>query len=468
MSPTSKIASLQQFIDAKPDLVDYFYNEVASPHSSYNSKVNPAPQEWTNWRDEQRAWRETAVLFDQSHHMPELFVRGPGAFEMLNRIGINSFAGFVPGKAKQFVGCNPRGQMIGESVLYYNGPEDFELVSGVHFQNWVRYHAETGGYDVTFERDLPTSENPTGRTKFRFGMDGPNAEQIFKEAVEGEAPEIPFFNFVQVRIAGCYVTALRHGMAGHRGVELSGRFEDGAKVRAALFEVGARHGLKAGGVVTYFSACAEGGWMAYPTPAVFTGDEMRAYREWLPADSWETKVQLGGSFRSPNIEDYYVTPWDMGYDRLVKFDHDFIGRAALEAMVDGPRRTAVSLVWHHDDLREIFDSMYAPGLSAKHIAYPSASYAFQQNDEVCTADGRRVGVAAFSGYTINEKEMVSLALIDRAHAAVGTELVLTWGEPDGGSRKPQVERHRQVKVRVTVAPRPYAKAVQTLQKSSLR
>ena len=35
--------------------------------------------EFTNWRDEQRAWRETAVLFDQSHHMDELIVDGPDA-----------------------------------------------------------------------------------------------------------------------------------------------------------------------------------------------------------------------------------------------------------------------------------------------------------------------------------------------------------------------------------------------------
>ena len=34
--------------------------------------------EFTNWRDEQRAWRETCVLFDQSHHMANLFVRRPG------------------------------------------------------------------------------------------------------------------------------------------------------------------------------------------------------------------------------------------------------------------------------------------------------------------------------------------------------------------------------------------------------
>ena len=47
-----------------------------------NSKIGAyvypvVPAEYSNWRDEQRAWRDTCVLFDQSHHMPELFVRGP-------------------------------------------------------------------------------------------------------------------------------------------------------------------------------------------------------------------------------------------------------------------------------------------------------------------------------------------------------------------------------------------------------
>ena len=32
--------------------------------------------EFTNWRREQRAWRETAVLYDQTHHMVNLFFSG--------------------------------------------------------------------------------------------------------------------------------------------------------------------------------------------------------------------------------------------------------------------------------------------------------------------------------------------------------------------------------------------------------
>jgi len=45
--------------------------------------------------------------------------------------------------------------------------------------------------------------------------------------------------------------------------------------------------------------------------------------------------------------------------------------------------------------------------------------------------------------------------VDDAHAALGTEVTLIWGEEDGGSSKPVVERHVQMPIRATVAPAPY-------------
>jgi vanillate/3-O-methylgallate O-demethylase len=39
----------------------------------------------------------------------------------------------------------------------------------------------------------------------------------------------------------------------------------------------------------------------------------------------------------------------------------------------------------------------------------------------------------------------------------GTEVTLIWGEPDGGSRKPNVERHKQMEIRAIVSPSPFSK-----------
>ena len=459
MTAGTQPSSLEDLINSLPNLADHFYNDTVPPSSRVTPGMTPVPLQFSNWREEQRAWREAAVFFDQSHHMPELFLKGPGAFRLLNYLGINSFKNFVPGRAKQFVACNYNGQVIGECVIYYLEENSFELVSGMHLQDWVQFNAETGDYNVTVERDLDTASDPKkGRVRYRFGLDGPHAEAIFREVVEGMAPEIPFFRTAKVRIAGCDVLALRHGMAGHKGVELSGPYAEGPAIRAAILEAGKNHGLRQGGRLAYFSAQGEGGWMAYPLSAVYTDAKLRDFRKWLPATSWAGRAQLAGSDRSSDIEHYYLTPWDMGLDRIMKFDHDFIGRAALESMVDKPHRTKVTLVWNKEDIARIQASQFEPEPRLRYIEFPIASYGFPQCDAVRTSVGKLVGRAGFSGYSANEGKMLSIASVDSDLATPGTELLLTWGEPDGGSRKAQVERHRQIDVRVTVAAVPYADA----------
>jgi vanillate/3-O-methylgallate O-demethylase len=467
MNTESRVKSLEDLVSSVPNLVDYFFSNPLSPHARNRPGASPVPAEYSNWRDEQRAWREAAVLFDQSHHMPELFLKGPEALKLLTSLGINSFDNYVPGRAKQYIACNHHGQVIGECVLHYLAENSFELISGMHLQDWVHFNAQTGGYDVTVERDYHSAANSQGRTNFRFGMDGPHAERIFGEVVDGGAPEIPFFRTARVRIAGCEVMALRHGMAGHKGVELSGRYADGPKVRMALLAAGEKYGLKSAGRLAYFSSPSEGGWWAYPLSAVYTDDGLSDFRKWLPATSWAGQAQLSGSLRSSNIEDYYVTPWDIGVFKQMKFDHDFVGRAALEKLVDQPHRVKVTLVWNKEDVAAIQGSLLQPGIPYKYIELPVASYGFPQADAVYSTGGKLIGMAGFSGFSGNEAEMLSLATLEVDYAKPGTEVVMIWGEPDGASRKPHVERHRQYEVRAKVALAPYAEAVRRMKAEAI-
>jgi hypothetical protein len=59
--------------------------------------------------------------------------------------------------------CSPRGHVIGDCIAYRLADEGFELLSGMPVLNWVHYHAETGGYDVTVLRDNHSTANLTGR-----------------------------------------------------------------------------------------------------------------------------------------------------------------------------------------------------------------------------------------------------------------------------------------------------------------
>jgi syringate O-demethylase len=193
-------------------------------------------------------------------------------------------------------------------------------------------------------------------------------------------------------------------------------------------------------------------------PAIYTGQELKAYREWLPADSYEAKASIGGSFYSDNIEDYYLTPWDLGYGPVVKFDHDFVGRAALEKKASGPHRKKVTLALDNDHALKIMGTVFDKGDRAKFIEFPSAVYSMHPFDRVL-ANGKTVGLSTWIGYSSNEGKMLTLAMVDESSSKPGTDVVLLWGEPNGGSAKPNVECHVQVEIPAVVSPVPYTEVV---------
>src|SRR6266403_1387828 len=462
--------SLQNLIDQTPDLVKYLSNETLSPmwRARIGLLAQFIPPEFTNWRDEQNAWRETTILWDQCHHMPELYIDGPDALKLLERVGIQSLANFTPDRAKQFVACTPRGYVVGDCVAFCLRPESYVLVSGMPVLNWVHFQGQTGGYNVAIRVDHASAFNKSGgRTHYRFQIEGPDAGKVFNALVDGGAPEIPFFRCAKVQIRGHMATVLRHGMTGHMGVEIFGPYEQVEAIRAAIVAAGAPFGMRQGGTKAYFSSVYESGWIAYPFPAIYTGEELRAYREWLPAESWEGNLQLAGSLQSHDVEDYYLNPWDLGYGRLVKFDRDFIGREALQKMDKLPKRQKLTLVWNHEDVLKVMGSQLGSGPRYKAIELPHAGYGWPQMDEVRDESGKPAGISTHCGYSNNEGEVVSLGVINESHAKLGTQLVLTWGEPNGGSAKPHVERHAQTTIRVTVAPCPYPKSVQKLQRVTI-
>ena len=185
---------------------------------------------------------------------------------------------------------------------------------------------------------------------------------------------------------------------------------------------------------------------------------MKAFRQWLPADGYEAKASLGGSLVSDNIEDYYLTPYDIGYGAFVKFDHDFIGREALEKLAaKPPRRTKVTLALNDEDVAKVIGSMYGnKGKERyKYFDFPSSVYSTLPYDAV-TFEGRPVGISTWIGYSSNERKHLTLAMLDTEHAKHGHEVKLLWGEPDGGTRKPTVEPHIQTEIRAIVSPVPYS------------
>ncbi|BCH35706.1 glycine cleavage system protein T [Mesorhizobium sp. L-8-10] len=420
--------------------------------------ATPVTPEFTNWRDEQLAWRRTSVLFDQSHHMADLNIRGKDALKLIRDTAINSVEYFPVNAAKQYIAVNGEGQIIGDNILFRNEEEEFQAVGVPPSINWLQYHAETGGYDVELWRDNPSYARVGGGDPvvYRYEVQGPGAMNVIREVLGEEPPTVKFFHGARFTIAGKMVRALRHGMAGEPGFEFVGPWADREAVHNALLEAGKKHGMVQVGGRAYLTNTLESGWLPRPLPAFYSGKSTEGFRRWLAADEIDAKVSLGGSFFSDSIEDYYFSPYDVGYGRIVKFDHDFIGREALEAQVAAGQtevRKKVTLKWDAEDTAKCWASMFQPGPGAKYFNLPIAHYATYHYDRVESADGALLGRSLHTGYSSNYRSMLSLAVLDAAAAEPGTEVVLVWGEPKPSS-KIQVEDHVQFKIRATVYPTP--------------
>ena len=447
-----KYQSLEDKIQAHGNPVEMLRNSQTGPY------VYPVvPPEFSNWRDEQRAWQESCVLFNQSYHMTDMYIEGPDALRLLSDLGINSFKNFAPDKAKQYVVCNYDGYVIGDVVLYQYGDNRFDIVGRPSTHNWVQFHCETGGYDARVERDerAAARKGPIERKAYRFQVQGPNAMLTMEKAIGKPVPDLKFFNMTTFTIAGREVYALRHGMAGQPGFELFGSWQDGDAVKEALVKAGEEFGLRQVGARAYSSNTLESGWIPSPMPAIYSGEKMKSYRQWLPGDGYEAIASLGGSFYSDDIEDYYLTPHDIGYDHFMRFDHDFIGREALEKME--PRRRKVTLELNAADVEKAIGSMFRDGDRAKYMDFPSAVYATLPYDKVLNQDGKVIGLSTWCGYSSNERRMLTLAMLDLDYCKPGTQVTFVWGEENGGSSKPTVESHVQTEIRAIVSPVPYSK-----------
>jgi len=422
--------------------------------------------EFSNWRDEMLAWRQSAALFDQSHHMDEITVEGPDAAEFLQNLCINSFANFDGTRAKHFVSVNPDGYVIGDMVAFREGPTRFVLVGRAPTANWIRFNHAVGRANVRLFHDPRSPSRPDGervvRTHYRFEIQGPQATAIFEKMHGGPLPKLPFFRVGPINIGSRTVQALRHGMTGSAGLEFWGPYADKDYIRSTILEAARDIGVDIAqvGSRAYSPGTLESGWVPSPLPAIYSGGGiMQEYRDWLPATSYEAMGGLAGSFVAKDVSEYYVTPFDLTYGGFIRHDHEFIGSEALKAMADRPHRRKVTLVWNKDDVLEVISSAFEPGATPfKWIDFPQANYGTTSADMVMR-DGRMVGMGMFHAYSYNERSLLSLAVVD-ADVKDGDQLTLVWGEPDGGAGKTSTEMHKQAQIRVRVGPVPYARDAQ--------
>ncbi len=174
--------------------------------------------------------------------------------------------------------------------------------------------------------------------------------------------DIRFAHFRPSSIDGMEVTVLRVGMPGTLAYELHGKAEDGPAVYNAVLKAGEPFGIRRLGFRAYLMQHTEGGFPQafnhFPHPWL-EDEDFLTYLEKIGIRSRYTNVCKGSM--GPDLRLRYRSPVELGWSKMINFNHDFVGRKALEKEVAHPRRKMVTLVWNTEDIIDVYASKFRPG-----------------------------------------------------------------------------------------------------------
>jgi vanillate/3-O-methylgallate O-demethylase len=397
------------------------------------------PWEYTDWIDESLSWKDALYIGDWSP-LAKLRVRGRDALKFFSRIAVNSFASFDVGQAKHVILCNSSGKIMGEGVLMRLAEEDYLFTSGPGVA-WADFQFRKGHYDA--------EASQIGPRQFILQVQGPSSLFVMEKATGESLRDIGFMRFRDTQIGNVRLKTLRHGMAGEIGYELHGPMEHAQEIFNALLEHGRDYGIRRLGgrtkMVNHVEACFPTPSVDY-IPALFGKEEKEFSAAYFGPNAHANYRKTDGSFEYSDVSALYRTPVELGWGRNVKFDHDFIGRAALEPEVANPKRTIVTLVWNADDVTQVYASLFRNDTPYLYMEMPRNILGCVFADSV-KKGGQIVGISTSRCYSYYFRQMLSLCVLDAGLCEPGTEVSVIWGRPG----TPQKE------IRATVAPAPYKK-----------
>jgi aminomethyltransferase len=246
------------------------------------------PVEYSGIREEHRAVRERAGLFDVSH-MGEFEVEGPQSLAFLQKLTCNDVARLAPGRAQYSGMLTERGTFIDDLLVYRLGESRFLMV--VNASNTPKDLAHAREVARGFDAELRDATADWAL----LALQGPRAIGILSRLTDVELAPIPYYGFVEGEVSGASVLLSRTGYTGEDGFEIYGPPFDAPRLFREILDAGREEGIL---------PCGLG-----------ARDTLRL----------EAKMALYG-----HELDETVTPWEADLAWIVKLDKgDFLGRGAL-------------------------------------------------------------------------------------------------------------------------------------------
>ncbi|MDR0799246.1 MAG: glycine cleavage system aminomethyltransferase GcvT [Dysgonamonadaceae bacterium] len=267
------------------------------------------PIEYSGIIDEHNTVVNGVGVFDVSH-MGEFWIKGPKAFDLVQKITSNDVAVVPVGKVQYTCFPNDKGGIVDDLLVYHYELEKYMLVvNAANLEkdwNWCVKN-NTEGAEL---------ENASDNMA-QLAVQGPLALKTLQKLTDIDLTQVPYYTFVTGKIAGVdQVIISNTGYTGCGGFELYFYPEYAEKIWKAIFEAGAEFGIKPIGLGARDTLRLEAGFPLYGNELSDTTSPLQAGLGWI------TKFTEGNNFISRPILEAEkakgISPQLIGFEMVSK------------------------------------------------------------------------------------------------------------------------------------------------------
>lgn len=232
------------------------------------------PIEYAGIIEEHQTVCRSVGVFDVSH-MGEIWVKGPKALELLQKVTSNDVASLPVGKAQYSYFPNEQGGIVDDIIVYHYEDEKYLLVvnaSNVQKDfDWCVKHNTMGA-------ELENASDNMAQ----LAVQGPKAAEVMQRLTPVDLSSIPYYGFVTGEFARCpNVIISNTGYTGAGGFELYFYPNEGRKIWDALFEAGKPEGIRPIGLGARDTLRLEMGFCLYGNDIDDTTSPIEAGLGWI-------------------------------------------------------------------------------------------------------------------------------------------------------------------------------------------
>lgn len=238
------------------------------------------PVDFTGINSEHLAVRENVGVFDVSH-MGEIWVKGPRALDLLQRITTNDVSKLTNGKVQYTCMPNGRGGIVDDILVYRIDEQTYLLcvnASNID-KDWAHIcqYGEEFGMEVGSGKELYNASDEI----CQLAIQGPMAMKLVQKLCEEDVEDMKYYTFKKMNVAGCDAILSTTGYTGSGGCEIYVANEDGDKLWSALWSAAEGFDLKNIGLGARDTLRLESGFCLYGNDIDDTTSPIEAGLGWV-------------------------------------------------------------------------------------------------------------------------------------------------------------------------------------------